>query len=169
MGHQPDSRAHPEDSSGYTETVKSYLTETMKADLDREADRRGVSRSAVIREYCRRGLRQDREGELAAETEAARHLHDIIDAGLDDMEDVAQEIEAVNAKTGMYAIATFELVKRDHPEGVIADAVEAGARRLQAEERPDVDAGTSSSPADREEQSILEELRDEDATDEPER
>ena len=35
---------------------------------------------------------------------------DVIDAGLDDMEDVARAIQDHNTKSGIYAIATFELI-----------------------------------------------------------
>lgn len=55
------------------------MSETTKQNFDREADRRGLSRSALITTYCQRGLRQDREGELSAETEAARRLADVLD------------------------------------------------------------------------------------------
>lgn len=117
-------------TSGRTETVKSYVSLATNQDLDREADRGDLSRSALIAEYCRRGLRQDRENELAAETEAARRLGDVLDAGIDEFEDVARQIQDLNAKTGAYAVATFELVKESHGEAAVREALQTGFRRL---------------------------------------
>ena len=123
-------------TSARTETVKSYVSPSTKQDLDREADRLGLSRSALIARYCRRGLRQDREEDLAADTEAARRLGDVLDAGIDDMEDVARQIQDLNAKTGVYAVAAFELVKREHGEAAVRKALQTGARRLREQESP---------------------------------
>jgi len=123
------------ESDGRTEPVKSYVSEATLKELDREADQRGMSRSSLIETYIRRGLRQDREDELEAQSRAARELQDVIDQGLDDFRDVARQIQDLNAKTGVYSAATFELLKQGHPDSTVQDALSVGSRRL----RDDVD------------------------------
>lgn len=151
------------EGSGRTETVKSYVSSETKRDLDREAERQDVSRSSLIAQYIRRGLRQDREDDVAAETRAEQRLQDVLDAGLDDMADVARHQQEITAKSGVYAVAAFELIKQEHGEAAVADALRAGARRLREDdiddlatvEAEDVDGASD----DDQDDSLLDDLR----------
>jgi len=122
------------DSGGRTEVVKSYVSQQTLEDLDREADRRGCSRSSLVDEYIRRGLRHDREDEVAAEARAVRKLQDVLDQGLDDFRETARHQQDLNAKTGVYAVAAFELLKDNHGQAQVKDALETASRRLRDDE-----------------------------------
>lgn len=118
-------------TSSRTEVVKSYVSPQTLNDLDREADRRDMSRSALVDLYIRRGLRQDREDDVAAETRAVTELQDVIDRGLDDFRNTARHIQDLNAKSGVYAVAAFELLKQNYGEAQIREALQTGSRRLR--------------------------------------
>lgn len=148
-------------SSARTETVKSYVSPQLKEEIEREADRRDLSTSSLVEAYCRRGLRQDREDELAAETEAARRLGDVLDQGLDDFQDTARHIQNLNAKTGVYAVAAFELLKREYPEQTVKKALQTGSRRLRADDPPEL-VEDRDDPADSSGSSLRDRLRRDD-------
>jgi hypothetical protein len=126
--------------------VTFYSDETTLRELDELADERDTTRSTLVFELVRDGLRREREGEVSAETRAAERLQDLLDDGLGDMEDVARQIQELNAKTGVYAVAAFELVQQNHGEAAVRKALQTGARRLRED---DVDDLASDGSADR--------------------
>lgn len=121
--------------SNRTEQVKAHVTPETKRELEREAETRDLSISQLANEYIERGLRQDREDELSAETRAAQQLRDTIDRGLDEFEQIARDMREMQARSGAHTVATFELLKQDYPEQRIQQAFRTGRDRL----REDVD------------------------------
>lgn len=120
-----------------SEQVKVWVTEQTKAELVAEADRRDMSQSQLANQYIERGLRQDKEEEVSAETRAARQLQDIIDQGLDEFEQIAHDMKEMQARSGAHSVATFELIKDDYPETTIQDAFVTGRDRLREDTDPD--------------------------------
>lgn len=114
-----------------SEQVKVWVTEQTKAELVAEAERRGISQSQLANQYIERGLRQDKEEDVSAETRAAQQLQDIIDQGLDEFEDIARDIREMQARSGAHSVATFELIKDGYSETTIQDAFVTGRDRLR--------------------------------------
>lgn len=52
---------------------------------------------------------------------------------------VARQIQDLNARTGVYAVPAFELLKKDHGEAAVREALQTGSRRLRDEDLPDLD------------------------------
>jgi len=118
--------------------ITFYSDEQTLREIDELADEQGTTRSTLVFELVREGLRREREGAVSAETRAAERLQDLLDDGLTDMEDTAQQMQDLNAKTGVYAVAAFELVKQDHGEAAIREALQTGARRLRDDDIDDL-------------------------------
>jgi hypothetical protein len=121
--------------------ITFYSDEQTLRELDELADDQDTTRSTVVFELVREGLRREREGAVSAETRASERLQDLLDDGLTDMEDTAREIQDLNAKTGVYAVAAFELVKQQHGEAAIREALQTGARRLREDDVDDLASG----------------------------
>jgi hypothetical protein len=139
------------ESTGRTEVIKSYVSEQTKQDLEREADQRGESLSSLADEYIRRGLRQDRTDAMAAETEAERHIQDLVDRGVSEVEKVSRQIREQHAKSAVYGIAAFELLKQKHGEAEVKEALQTGTRRLQEDDidvEPDESTPSTQNDAD---------------------
>jgi len=118
--------------------ITFYSDEQTLREIDELADEQGTTRSTLVFELVREGLRREREGAVSAETRAAERLQDLLDDGLTDMEDTAQQMQDLNAKTGVYAVAAFELVKQDHGEAAIREALQTGAQRLRDDDIDDL-------------------------------
>lgn len=114
--------------------VTLYSDELTLQEVDELADKRDTTRSTLLFEFVREQLRQEREGAVSAETRAAERLQDLIDGGLTEMEDTARQMQSLNAKTGVYAVAAFELVKQSHGEAAIRKALRTGSRRLREDD-----------------------------------
>lgn len=131
-----------------TEQVKSWVSEQTKAELVAEAERRDISQSQLANQYIERGLRQDKEEDVSAETRASRQLQDIIDQGLDEFGRLAQDIRDMQARSGAHSVATFELIKDDYPETTIREAFVTGRDRLRDDPDPDDVAETRTTTDD---------------------
>ena len=123
--------------------ITFYSDERTLRELDELADERETTRSTLVFELVREELRREREGAVSAETRAAERLQDLLDDGLTDMEDVARQVQDLNAKTGVYAVAAFELVKQSHGEAAIKKALRTGARRLREDDVATLASGES--------------------------
>ncbi|WP_139231279.1 hypothetical protein [Halostagnicola kamekurae] len=121
--------------------ITFYSDEQTLRELDELADEQDTTRSTLVFELVREGLRREREGAVSAETRAAERLQDLLDDGLSDMEHTAREIQDLNAKTGVYAVAAFELVKKHHGEAAIREALQTGSRRLREDDVDDLTSG----------------------------
>lgn len=118
----------------HDQRIAGYVSEQTKQDLEQRADHEDISVSALIRRYVQRGLRQDAEGDVAAEARAAEHLQQVLDDGLREFHTIARQIQDLNAKNGAYSAANFELIKQGVADAQRKKALQTGARRMQADD-----------------------------------
>lgn len=138
------------------ERISLYVTEERKHDLERRAESEDVALSKYLNQLIDRQMQMEAEDEVSAQTRATEQLQRVIDEGQRDLRDVANDVRTLNAKAGVYAIAAFELVKQDHQQAEIRDAISTGSRRLRDDVDPseavpddaDGDAGADQSSSD---------------------
>lgn len=132
------SQRQGEDKIARDQEITFYADEQTKHELEELAAEHGTTRSTLVYELVRKGIRREREGDVSAETRAAERLQDLLDEGLGNMENVARQIQDLNAKTGVYAVAAFELVKKEHGEAAVEEALRTGSRRLREDNVDDL-------------------------------
>jgi hypothetical protein len=115
--------------------VTAHVTEATRKELERNADEEEMSLSAYINKLLERGLRQEAENEVSANSRAVENLQTQIDEGTRQLRDAAKEAKDANRKTGVYGIAAFELLKREYADGVVDDALDTGFDRLRDDDR----------------------------------
>lgn len=114
--------------------VTSHVSEQTRKELEVRADQEDMSLSAYTNMLIERGLRQEAENEVAAQSRAVENLQKQIDEGTRQLREVADDVEDKNAKTGAYAVAAFELVQRSCPESVVKEALRRGAKVVHGDE-----------------------------------
>lgn len=117
--------------------ITVYVTDERKTELKQRADEEDTSMSGVINDMIDRQFQQDAQDAIASEARAEERIQELITVGTEQMVETAKEIRDMNAKFGAYAIANFELMKRDRSDHVRQEALDTGARRL----RQDLETG----------------------------
>lgn len=121
-----------------SEQITIYVTEERKTELEQRADDEGDSLSGVINDMIDQQLQQEAQDAIASEARAEERIQELIQVGTEEMTAAAREIREMNAKFGAYAIANFELMKRDRSDHVRKQALSTGAQRI----RQDLDVVT---------------------------
>lgn len=111
--------------------ISTYVSETTKNEVEERARKEDVTVSTYVADLIRREMRREASDNLAAEIRAEERLQELIALGKDEMREVAREIAEMHAKTGTYAAANFELLKRDHKDALRRDALSTGSRRVR--------------------------------------
>lgn len=114
--------------------VKGYVDEQTKKDVQRRADELGISQSALVRKYVKRGLRQDREEQIDAESRAVQRLEQAVDQRLNRLEDLEDDLRDLMARGSAYSIANFELVKTEYGQAQRRESLQTAANRLRDDE-----------------------------------
>lgn len=130
--------------SGRTHQITIYVTAERKTELQQRADDRDDSVSGVINDMIERQLQHEAQDVIASETRAEERIQELVSLGVEEMAATAAEIRDMNAKFGTYAIANFEMLKRDHSAHVRKTALTTGARRI----RQDLDTITEGGPGE---------------------
>src|SRR6056297_454333 len=117
--------------------VTVYVTEERKNELEERAAEAETSLSGIINDMLDTQLQREAQEAIASETRAEERIQELLTVGKEEMVETAREIREMNAKFGAYAIANFELMKREQSDHVRKDAHKTGARRI----RQDLDTG----------------------------
>lgn len=113
------------------QAINTYVSETTKSEVTERARLADKSVSTYVADLLRREMRREASDNLAAETRAEERLEELIALGKDEMRQTAREIADMHAKTGTYAAANFELLKRDYNDTLRRDALSTGSRRVR--------------------------------------
>ncbi|WP_254547489.1 hypothetical protein [Halomarina pelagica] len=117
-----------------------YVGKGEKGQIEEEADERDLS----VSEYLYRLVQKQRQSEAAErlieESEAERHIEQLLADGRDELVAVADDVRDLSARGNVYAIALWELLKQEHPDTERREALSTAARRLRipVEEHPDL-------------------------------
>ena len=113
------------------QAINTYVSETTKKEVQERARQADKSVSTYVADLLRREMQREASDNLAAETRAEERLEELIALGKDEMRQTAREIADMHAKTGTYAAANFELLKREYNDTLRRDALSTGSRRLR--------------------------------------
>jgi hypothetical protein len=133
-----------------------YVEQDTKDQLRREAEDRDLSLSDYCLGLIDRARKEDAEDDLAESLDAegrllsiAAEATDQIEQSTKRVEDVARAIEEIQARTGTYAIANFELLGQSFPDANRRQALTTGRSRVRTpfekHDIPDLNATSSSS------------------------
>jgi len=132
-----------------------YVEQDTKDQLRREAEDRDLSLSDYCLGLLDKARKEDFEDDLAEELDAegrllsiAAEATDQIEQSTKRVEDVARAIEEIQARTGTYAIANFELLGQSFPDANRRQALTTGRNRVRTPfEEHDIPDSTVTSEA----------------------
>lgn len=125
-------------TDGRTEPITFYLTAEEKQALQREADDADESLSSHVTRLVRRQRQLDAEEEISENLnpeerllEIAREATDQIEDSVAEVEHAATDLRDMQARSGVYSIANFELLKDGYADPRRQDALRTGRNRLR--------------------------------------
>ena len=133
-----------------------YVEQDTKDQLRREADDRDLSLSDYCLGLIEAARKSDAEEDLAETLDAegrllsiAAEATDQIEQSTKRVEDVARAIEEIQARTGTYAIANFELLGQSFPDANRRQALTTGRSRVRTpfEEHDISESNVTSGPS----------------------
>jgi hypothetical protein len=119
-----------------SEPIKTYVTEQTKREVDHAADDSDQSISEWVGNAIKEKLDRRAEKSVSSETRVVNRLERVIDDGRRDLQEVATQIEDLNAKGAAYGVAAFELVADDKPDPEVRNALQTAADRLRSDQGP---------------------------------
>ena len=154
-----------------TSPISIYASATDRQRLRDEADDRDMSLSGYIMWIVEQHW-QERDVEAEADrANVEERVEQMVSAARDDLTKIAENVEQRNdaladmvARSGTYSVATWELLKRDVPDGTRQDALAAGSRRLRDDDVLDPDVDENGSDAEGIGARFLRERRENDDT-----
>lgn len=109
----------------------AYTSEELKQEVKQRAEDEGQTVSEYLNRLIRRQLQMEAEDAIASEVHAEERIQELTAIAVDEMREATAEMRDLNAKTGAYAAANFELLKSDHKDATRRDALSTGSRRMR--------------------------------------
>lgn len=120
-----------------------YIEDDLKQELERNADEEDQTVSTYAANLLERQLHTDATDEITREQNAEERLNELIALGKDELTqmgaevaDLQQDIRELHAKTGVYAIANWEVVKQGVDDDARRAALSTGSQRLRDDRDP---------------------------------
>lgn len=138
----PHGRKHMTDDNdgGRTKRVTFYVSESEQNALKREAEEQDKSLSAYCLQLIRRQRQLDAEDQLAEDLNVEQRLEEITQQAIDrindsvgDVEETAEDLRDIHARSANYPLVNFRLLMRQHspPETWIDDQFTWSRNRLR--------------------------------------
>lgn len=108
-----------------------YVTDERKAEIEQRANEEDTTISRLVNEMIDRYLQQEAQDAIASEVRAEERLREVITLGTETMRETTTELRELNAKLGIYAVASFELQRRAHSPHVQQEALTTGVERMR--------------------------------------
>lgn len=119
-----------------------HCSGSLKRDAEDLAAAHGLSVSELMRETLKRRIHEENKENVVRESKAEERIENLIAQGKDEIrqevrqdlsefKEVAQQVQEVTAKTGVYTIANWELIKGDVSDGKRQHALSTGSSRLR--------------------------------------
>lgn len=110
--------------------ISVYLSEETKEELEQRADDADKTVSLYVNDLIHRQFQQDAEDAIASEARAVERIREVTNIAVDEIQQTAAEIRDLQAKSGAYSAANFELLKEDRHDRTRRDALSTGAGRM---------------------------------------
>lgn len=118
---------------GDSTRVQAYVPADVADVIDKEADRRDVSRSRHISEILEHHVENTVYEETARNMAAERRLQGLIAEGRDQLLETMDGTDEMVARAALYSVATFELIKQSYGPEERRRAFQRAADRLEEE------------------------------------
>lgn len=129
-----------------SEKVEFYVTPDKKQEIEAAADDAEMTVSSWCASRIDEILHQDALEETAQEHRAEQRIEELIARATDEIEAAADDLRETQVKSGVYSIATWELVKQDIGEVQRQNALSDAAQRVRETDAFDVDIEVPSTP-----------------------
>lgn len=112
-------------------SLVAYVSEELKEEVKQRARDENETVSEYLNQLIRRQLQMEAEDAIASEVHAEERIRELTTIAVDEMREATVEMRDLNAKTGAYAAANFELLKSDYKDATRRDALSTGSRRMR--------------------------------------
>ena len=120
-----------------------YIEDDLKQELERNAEDEDQTVSTYAANLLERQLQTDATDQIEREQNVEERLNELIALGKDELTQVGteitelqQDIRELHAKTGVYAIANWEVVKQGVDDEARRAALSTGSKRLRDDRDP---------------------------------
>jgi predicted transcriptional regulator len=113
--------------------ITVYVDDEMKERLDERVEDSNETISSYANKAIDQRLQAEANDELAREVRAEERIRELVSIATDEMKQATEEMRDLNAKTGAYAAANFELLKSDYKDATRRDALSTGSRRMRTD------------------------------------
>lgn len=133
-----------------------YVEDDLKQELERNAADEDQTVSTYAASLLERQLQADATDQITREQDAEERLNELIALGKDELiqmgteiTELQQDIRELHAKTGVYAVANWEVLKQGVDDDARRDALSTGSKRLRDDRDPaDAEPGSDESGDD---------------------
>ncbi|WP_226013584.1 hypothetical protein [Halomicrobium salinisoli] len=129
-----------------SEKVEFYVTPDTKREIERAAEKAEMTVSSWCASRIDEILHNDALEAKSQEYQAEQRIEELIARATDEIEAAAEELRETQVKSGVYSIATWELLKQDIDELQRQNALSDAAERVRDADQFDVGTDRSSSP-----------------------
>lgn len=116
--------------------ITAYAGEELAREVSRRADAKDMSESEYITQVLDQHIHGEAVGEKAREHRVEQRIQELVAEARDEIADATDGLEDLIAKSGVYSIAVWELVKDEYDDPAREHALAVGTERL----REDLDA-----------------------------
>lgn len=113
--------------------INIYVDEDLHEEIVERADEADCSKSGYVVEVLERHVESQLAIEVNHQSAVERRLEELAAHAAEKITAATEGLEAGILRAGVYAIATWELVKQDYGEVERRQAIEAGSRRMREE------------------------------------
>lgn len=120
-----------------------YVEDDLKQELERNSDEEDQTVSTYAANLLERQLQADATDQIEREQNAEERLNELIALGKDELTqmgteiaDLQQDIRELHAKTGVYAVANWEVLKQSVDDDERRAALSTGSHRLRDDRDP---------------------------------
>lgn len=134
-----------------SEKVEFYVTPDRKQEIERAADEADMTVSSWCASRIDQVLHSDALEAKSQEYRAEQRIEELIARATDEIEAAAEDLRETQVKSGVYSIATWELIKQDIGEVQRQNALSDAATRVRDTETLDIDIDVGATPQNNQE------------------
>lgn len=116
---------------GRNEQLTTYVDAKVAREIERRAEAEDVSASTYIAQVLDQHIHGEAVEEQAREHRAEQRIQELIAEARDEVSDATEGLEDLVAKSGVYSIAVWELVKDEYDDPRRQHALDVGTERLR--------------------------------------
>ena len=121
---------------GRNKQLTTYVDGDVAREIERRAEAEDVSASTYIAQVLDQHIHGEAVEEQAREHRAEQRIQELVAEARDEVAEATEGLEDLIAKSGVYSIAVWELVKDEYDDPRRQHALDVGTERL----REDMDA-----------------------------